>query len=177
MTDDQLNNDLSEENNQSDEQMNEQPVEESVAAPDDQIETDAPTESDDSVADVIDNSERSTDDLSSESADDVASAEPDEQPQQDEDDAAADEMSIPAASFDLLIMTHASQAMLAMGFMPDPTTGEMATNLKLAGHHVDMLGIIDEKTKGNLTEAEAAMLENSLHQLRMAFVQANSETA
>ena len=64
-----------------------------------------------------------------------------------------------------------------MGFMPDPTTGEMVKNLKLAGHHVDMLGILEEKTKGNLTEAEAAMLENSLHQLRMAFVQAKSETA
>jgi len=193
MTDDQLDNDLAEENNPSNEQVDEQPMEEINAAAEDQAaedyrvetpgdnsdetdETDEPTATE-AEASVSDDSVETTDDASSESAEDEASTESHEQPQQDDDASAADEMPIPPASFDLLVMTHASQAMLAMGFMPDPTTGEMVKNLKLAGHHVDMLGILDEKTKGNLTEAEAAMLENSLHQLRMAFVQAKSETA
>ena len=196
MTDDQLDNDLAEENNASNEQVDEQPVEDISAAADDEtaedyhVETpeensegsDEPDESDEPTvpeaeASVSDDSVETTNDASSESAEDEASTESHEQPQQDDDASAADEMPIPPASFDLLVMTHASQAMLAMGFMPDPTTGEMVKNLKLAGHHVDMLGILEEKTKGNLTEAEAAMLENSLHQLRMAFVQAKSETA
>ena len=196
MTDDQLDNDLAEENNPSNEQVDEQPVEDISAAADDEtaedyhVETpeensegsDEPDESDEPTvpeaeASVSDDSVETTNDASSESAEDEASTESHEQPQQDDDASAADEMPIPPASFDLLVMTHASQAMLAMGFMPDPTTGEMVKNLKLAGHHVDMLGILEEKTKGNLTEAEAAMLENSLHQLRMAFVQAKSETA
>ena len=196
MTDDQLDNDLAEENNPSNEQVDEQPVEDISAAADDEtaedyhVETpeenfegsDEPDESDEPTApeaeaSVSDDSVETTDDASSESAEDEASTESHEQPQQDDDASAADEMPIPPASFDLLVMTHASQAMLAMGFMPDPTTGEIVKNLKLAGHHVDMLGILEEKTKGNLTEAEAAMLENSLHQLRMAFVQAKSETA
>ena len=196
MTDDQLDNDLAEENNASNEQVDEQPVEDISAAADDEtaedyhVETpeenfegsDEPDESDEPTApeaeaSVSDDSVETTNDASSESAEDEASTESHEQPQQDDDASAADEMPIPPASFDLLVMTHASQAMLAMGFMPDPTTGEIVKNLKLAGHHVDMLGILEEKTKGNLTEAEAAMLENSLHQLRMAFVQAKSETA
>ena len=196
MTDDQLDNDLAEENNPSNEQVDEQPVEDISAAADDEtaedyhVETpeenfegsDEPDESDEPTApeaeaSVSDDSVETTNDASSESAEDEASTESHEQPQQDDDASAADEMPIPPASFDLLVMTHASQAMLAMGFMPDPTTGEMVKNLKLAGHHVDMLGILEEKTTGNLTEAEAAMLENSLHQLRMAFVQAKSETA
>ncbi len=193
MTDDQLDNDLAEENNPSNEQVDEQPMEETSAAAEDQTpedyrvetpgdnsegsdETDEPT-APEAEASVSDDSVETTDDASSESAEDEASTESHEQPQQDDDASAADEMHIPPASFDLLVMTHASQAMLAMGFMPDPTTGEIVKNLKLAGHHVDMLGILEEKTKGNLTEAEAAMLENSLHQLRMAFVQAKSETA
>ena len=196
MTDDQLDNDLAEENNPSNEQVDEQPVEDISAAADDEtaedyhVETpeensegsDEPDESDEPTApeaeaSVSDDSVETTNDASSDSAEDEESTESHEQPQQDDDASAADEMPIPPASFDLLVMTHASQAMLAMGFMPDPTTGEMVKNLKLAGHHVDMLGILEEKTKGNLTEAEAAMLENSLHQLRMAFVQAKSETA
>ena len=196
MTDDQLDNDLAEENNASNEQVDEQPVEDISAAADDETAEDyhvetpeensegsnEPDESDEPTvpeaeASVSDDSVETTNDASSESAEDEASTESHEQPQQDDDASAADEMPIPPASFDLLVMTHASQAMLAMGFMPDPTTGEMVKNLKLAGHHVDMLGILEEKTKGNLTEAEAAMLENSLHQLRMAFVQAKSETA
>ena len=196
MTDDQLDNDLAEENNASNEQVDEQPVEDISAAADDEtaedyhVETpeensegsDEPDESDEPTApeaeaSVSDDSVETTNDASSDSAEDEESTESHEQPQQDDDASAADEMPIPPASFDLLVMTHASQAMLAMGFMPDPTTGEMVKNLKLAGHHVDMLGILEEKTKGNLTEAEAAMLENSLHQLRMAFVQAKSETA
>ena len=190
MTDDQLDNDLAEENNPSNEQVDEQPVEETSAAADDQTaedyrvetpgdncdESDEPT-APEAEASVSDDSVETTDDASRESAEDEASTESHEQPQQDDDASAADEMPIPPASFDLLVMTHASQAMLAMGFMPDPTTGEIVKNPKLAGHHVDMLGILEEKTKGNLTEAEAAMLENSLHQLRMAFVQAKSETA
>ena len=193
MTDDQLDNDLAEENNPSNEQVDEQPVEETSAAADDQTaedyrvetpgdnsdetdESDEPT-APEAEASVSDDSVETTDDASRESAEDEASTESHEQPQQDDDASAADEMPIPPASFDLLVMTHASQAMLAMGFMPDPTSGEIVKNLKLAGHHVDMLGILEEKTKGNLTEAEAAMLENSLHQLRMAFVQAKSETA
>lgn len=193
MTDDQLDNDLAEENNSSNEQVDEKPVEETSAAADDQTaedyrgetpkddsegfnDSDEPIASD-AEASVSDDSGETTDDVSSDSTDDEASAESHEQPEQEDSSSTADEMPIPPASFDLLVMTHASQAMLAMGFMPDPTTGEMVKNLKLAGHHVDMLGILEEKTKGNLTEAEAAMLENSLHQLRMAYVQAKSETA
>ena len=123
--------------------------------------------------------DRSDSDATEESVENAEAAEDvtDNESGDEADSSPLDEMPIPPATFELLVMTHASQAMLALGFMPDPATGEMNKNLKLAGHHVDMLGLLEEKTKGNLTEAEGAMLENSLHQLRMAYVQAKSETA
>jgi hypothetical protein len=47
--------------------------------------------------------------------------------------------------------------------------------LDLAKHAIDMLGILEEKTKGNLAADEAAMLENVLHQLRLAYVEASKK--
>ena len=77
---------------------------------------------------------------------------------------------IPEASFALLVTTLATQAMAAMGQIPDPSQDKPVVHLGLARHYVDTLGVIEEKTKGNLDQEEAAMLEQVLHQLRMLFV-------
>ena len=76
---------------------------------------------------------------------------------------------IPEASFALLVTTLATQAMAAMGQIPDPTQGQPVIHLGLARHYVDTLAVLEEKTKGNLDEEEAAMLEQVLP-LRMLFV-------
>jgi hypothetical protein len=83
--------------------------------------------------------------------------------------------SLPPASFALMVSTFATQALLALGQMADPAAQEQPpVNLALGKHYIDLLSVLDEKTKGNLSSEEAAMLENVLHELRMLFVSLGS---
>lgn len=85
---------------------------------------------------------------------------------------AEDDMSqeMPPASFPMLISTLATQAMASMGMLPDPRTGEASAHKPMAKHFIDTLGVLQEKTKGNLAEEEVTMLRDTLHQLRMAYM-------
>ncbi|MEO1525681.1 MAG: DUF1844 domain-containing protein [Planctomycetota bacterium] len=78
--------------------------------------------------------------------------------------------SLPPASLAMLVSTFHSQAMMALGVMPNPTTGERDTDLTMAKHLIDMLDMLEEKTKGNTTEEEKQMFDDVLHLLRMAYV-------
>ncbi len=77
---------------------------------------------------------------------------------------------LPPANFNTLVSTLATQALLAMGAIPDPRTGQRTAILDLARHHIDMLTVIEEKTKGNLTEEEAGSLAGTLYELRSHYV-------
>ena len=81
-----------------------------------------------------------------------------------------DNQQVPEASFSLLVTTFATQALSAMGFMPNPVTGKAEPNKALAKHFIDSLSILQEKTSGNLTKEESELMNDALHQLRMAFV-------
>ena len=72
-----------------------------------------------------------------------------------------------------LIATFASQASVAFGHIANPIDGKTMVRLDLAKHAIDMLAVIQEKTMGNLSGEEASMLENVLHQLRVAYVEAS----
>lgn len=76
----------------------------------------------------------------------------------------------PPASLMLLANTLATQAMGAMGLIADEKGEPIPANLDFARHFIDMLAVLEEKTKGNVTDEEAAFLKEALHQLRMAFV-------
>lgn len=78
---------------------------------------------------------------------------------------------IPEASMPFLISMLSSQVMMAMGFLPTPDGQQPPVDLPLAKHFIDLLAVLDEKTKGNLTEEEQSMMTESLHQFRMAYVQ------
>jgi hypothetical protein len=80
---------------------------------------------------------------------------------------------LPQASFEALVSTFATQTLLALGLMEHPSMGRMV-NLELAKLNIDMLAIIEDKTKGNLTSQEKGVLDQTLHQLRMAFVEVAS---
>lgn len=82
----------------------------------------------------------------------------------------ADEPEIPPARFEILIQLLGSQALLALGLIPDPQ-GKTEVRLPLARHFIDLLGILEAKTKGNLSDDEAKMLEQSLHELRVLFLE------
>jgi len=74
------------------------------------------------------------------------------------------------ASFRSLVGTLASQALLYMGGLPDPETGRAIVAIDLAQHYVDLLGVLEDKTKNNLTEEEATELREVLAELRARFV-------
>lgn len=80
---------------------------------------------------------------------------------------------IPEASFTLLLVALATQAMAALGQIPDPISNQLQVHLDAAKHHIDMLGVLEEKTRGNLTDEEAGYMQTTLAQLRMAFLAAN----
>lgn len=80
------------------------------------------------------------------------------------------EQQIPAASFDLLVSMLASQAMVAMGILNIPGQPKQEPNLEIAQHLIDLMNVLEEKTKGNLSDAEKSSLEQTLYQVRLTFV-------
>ena len=78
---------------------------------------------------------------------------------------------MPEANFQTLVSTMATQALFAMGAIPDPRTGQRIAHLDLARHHIDMLTVIEAKTKGNLDEEEEKMLGTTLYELRNTYIQ------
>lgn len=70
-----------------------------------------------------------------------------------------------------------SQALSAMGAFPDPRTGRAMVALDLAKVYIDMLGVLEEKTKGNLTTDESTLLTRAVSELRMEFVEISREVA
>ena len=72
------------------------------------------------------------------------------------------------------VMMHAQNAALFLGQIPNPKTGEAEINLDLARMFIDQLEMIQEKTRGNLTNEEAMVLRNALSNLQMAFVEVSA---
>ncbi len=77
---------------------------------------------------------------------------------------------LPPANFQTLVSTMATQALFAMGAIADPRTGQRHQSLDLARHHIDMLTVIEEKTKGNLTPEEADMIAQTVYELRTNYI-------
>jgi hypothetical protein len=77
---------------------------------------------------------------------------------------------IPPADFSMMVNSIAMQAMMTLGGTEDPKTKKRYLDLELAKFHIDTLGVLQEKTKGNLSDEENALLDRVLHELRMGFV-------
>ncbi|MGE3106763.1 MAG: DUF1844 domain-containing protein [Phycisphaerales bacterium] len=84
---------------------------------------------------------------------------------------------LPPADFNTLLGSMITQALMYMGAFPDPETGQAVISLEHAKFHIDLLGVIEAKTKGNLTEAESRDLAQSLSQLRLQFVEVTKVVA
>lgn len=74
------------------------------------------------------------------------------------------------ASFVNFLMSIASNAAAALGMMEHPVTGERGVDLQLGKHWIDVLGMLEQKTRGNLSKQEERILEGLLADLRMQFV-------
>jgi hypothetical protein len=74
------------------------------------------------------------------------------------------------------VMMHAQNAALFLGQIPNPKTGEAEVNLDLARMFIDQLEMIQQKTRGNLTNEETVVLRNALSNLQMAYVEVAGES-
>ena len=80
------------------------------------------------------------------------------------------EGSLPELDFSTLVISLATTAQVSMGNIANPQTNKPEQNLPAAQQMIDMLGMLKEKTKGNLTQEEQALLDNVLFNLRMQYV-------
>lgn len=84
---------------------------------------------------------------------------------------AAENRELPPASFATLVGGMVTQIFMAMGGYEDPKTKRRYVDLEVAKHYIDTLSVLEEKTKGNLSEEEKKMLDQALYECRMQYVQ------
>jgi|SRR6185437_5926953 len=88
----------------------------------------------------------------------------------------APDFPLPPASFMFLVESILMQTQMHLGLMHFGEKDEKyEPNLPLARHSIDLLGVLQEKTKGNLTAEEQRLIENGLTELRFRFVQVSDE--
>jgi hypothetical protein len=85
-------------------------------------------------------------------------------------DEGAQDYQLPEINFPTFIFSLNSSALVHLGVVEDPATNQKVKNLPVAKQTIDILGMLEEKTKGNLTEDEASMLKTMLYELRMLYV-------
>ncbi len=76
----------------------------------------------------------------------------------------------PEPDFNFFVTTLALQAAIALGQVPNPATDKKEEDLTQAKFLVDTLGMLADKTKGNLTQQEASFIDNLLYELRMQYL-------
>lgn len=78
---------------------------------------------------------------------------------------------LPHIDFSSFIFSLAHSAFIQLGEEPDPFTGERKVDIQQAQETIDLLSVLEEKTKGNLTKDETALMKNLLYALRMKYVE------
>lgn len=84
--------------------------------------------------------------------------------------AAEDKMFMPEINFATFVVSLNSSALMALGLVADPISKQKTKDLALAKQTIDILGMLKEKTQGNLTSDEENMLKSVLYDLRMLYV-------
>lgn len=79
------------------------------------------------------------------------------------------------ATFSVLTMSIASSAAMALGLAPDPHTNETKKDKDMAKFNIDLLVMLKDKTKNNLTSDESRFLDSVITDLQMKFVQENKK--
>lgn len=83
---------------------------------------------------------------------------------------------LPPADFNSLLGTLITQALMYLGAFPDPE-GRAMVSLEHARFHIDLLGVLEEKTRGNISEEESADLKRALSELRLRYVEISKAVA
>lgn len=84
-----------------------------------------------------------------------------------------DSAPLPEINFSSFLLSLSSSTLLHLGEIADPQSGEKMKDLVLAKQSIDIINLLKDKTKGNLTQEEEKLLEHLLYDLRMRFVKAN----
>jgi len=87
-----------------------------------------------------------------------------------EADQKAQEIPFPGVTFSSLIFSLSSAAFVSLGAIPDPNTGKVEKNLPLVKQTIDLLGLLRDKTRNNLTQEEENLFDHLLYDLRMSYV-------
>ncbi len=77
---------------------------------------------------------------------------------------------LPQLDFGTFVMSLASSALMHLGELPHADSEKPEPNLALAKQTIDLLGLLQDKTRGNLTDEEGQLLQNLLYDLRMRYV-------
>jgi len=81
------------------------------------------------------------------------------------------EVPLPEVNFSTFILSLSSSVLMHLGEIPDPISKEKKKDLSLAKHTIDVMGMLQEKTEGNLTDNEKKLMDGILYDLRMRYVQ------
>jgi hypothetical protein len=87
-----------------------------------------------------------------------------------EADKNSQELPLPEITFSSLLFSLSSSAFVSLGAIPDPNTGKTEKNLHLVKQTIDLLGLLREKTRNNLTQEEEVLFDHLLYDLRMSYV-------
>ena len=91
------------------------------------------------------------------------------------EEASRQDIPLPEINFTNFIFSLSTSALIQLGEIQDPLTQQQqAKNLPLAKQTIDLIGMLKEKTKGNLTPDEERLIESALYDLRMRYVKATS---
>lgn len=82
----------------------------------------------------------------------------------------AERFQLPEINFATFIFSLNTSVLVHLGIIEDPASGKKVKNLALAKQTIDILGMLEEKTRGNLTEDEKNMLKHILYDLRIIYV-------
>ncbi len=93
-----------------------------------------------------------------------------EEKKDDKEKARQKEAQMPEINFATFVFSLNSSALVNLGMVEDPATGKKEKNFVMAKQTIDILGMLEEKTKGNLSEDEDKLLRNILHDLRLMYV-------
>jgi hypothetical protein len=85
-------------------------------------------------------------------------------------DGQARAFTLPKIDFSTFVLSINSSALVQLGLIEDPGSGQITKNLPMAKQTVDLLAMLEEKTRGNLTSDEENILKNILYELRMLYV-------
>jgi hypothetical protein len=85
-------------------------------------------------------------------------------------DASEEQLQFPEINFPTFIVSLNASALLHLGAIEDPTTGQKTKNLPMAKQTIDILSMLEEKTAGNLNNEEKNLLKNILYDLRLMYV-------